>query len=160
MVSRSRRFPLTTSKPEVQEGELFKLVGNCGITKTGFMASFASACPVLDPPEPFVGWVIVEFVPDEWLVEYVTFQEWVRRLGLDKGLSLEQMAERVFKAIWDAISPFKLKVRCSATSTAHPEAWAEVERCERVLTGEYHPHPLDSEYWADYAVKRLEDLEQ
>lgn len=112
----------------VQEGKLFKTVENCGITRTGFRASFASSCPVPDPPEPFVGWVDVEFRPDEWLVEYVSFQDWVRRLGLDEGLSLEQITERVFRAIWEVISPSWLKVRCSATSTAHPEAWAEVEQ--------------------------------
>ena len=77
---------------------------------------FMSICPVPTPMKGFSGTIVVTYVPDKWLVEWDSMQEWLKNMSGDVN-SAEDFIAGVADVFMEIVKPctadFELLVDCA-----------------------------------------------
>ena len=97
------------------------------ISGTKMRIPFKSICSVIN--KPFNGDVIIEYHPKDFILEYVSFEEFIKEVTRDKSTA-EELANKIFQKVNGAINPKYLKVLVDVKkSEAHQptEVWIETK---------------------------------
>lgn len=91
------------------------------ISGTKIVLPFSAVCTVTD--KPFDGDVVIEYVPDHKVLEYVDAERFVRDTCLQK-LTAEELTQAVYEAVMGALKPAFAKV---LVDVKHSEAHQPVQ---------------------------------
>ena len=97
------------------------------ISGTKMKIPFKSICSVIN--KPFNGDVIVEYHPKNFILEYVSFENFVKEVIKEKSTA-EELANKIFQKVNNLIKPKYLKVLIDVKkSKAHQptEVWIETK---------------------------------
>lgn len=67
----------------------------------------------------FDGELYISFRPDKRLLEFESFERWLRKEFDNKPMTIEEAAQRVFSALEEALGDIPLQVTVSARTTVH-----------------------------------------
>jgi NADPH-dependent 7-cyano-7-deazaguanine reductase QueF len=90
-----------------------------------YRPKFSAVCSV--GRAPFYGVLEIKFKPEEKLLEFESFEKWLRSLA-EKKMTVEDLARLVFDEITIALGIIPLSVTVNAETTVHGPASALVER--------------------------------
>lgn len=67
---------------------------------------------------PFRGRLRIEYAPDKYLLEYCSFERWLRSLSEQPAL-IEELGRLVYDKLREALGDIPLRVTLSARTTVH-----------------------------------------
>lgn len=103
---------------------LFEVLPNtAAIDAVTFTPRFSTVCSV--GKAPFWGHVSIIFMPDEALLEFESFETWLRGFA-DRRLTIEEFCREVFDALMIHLVPRSLSVSVHAETTVHAQATATI----------------------------------
>lgn len=75
---------------------------------------------------PFTAEVFFEYLPDDKLVEFESFDEWLGKEVATEPHTIESMGLRIFSALLEVLGDIPLTVNATAKTTVHGPAETEV----------------------------------
>jgi len=107
-----------------------KIKSNFKISGTKIIIPFKSTCSIVN--KPFKGTIKIEYSPRKYFLEYVSFEEFVKKITQKKWI-VEELVNEIFQRLKKEIKPNYLKVTVKVEkSAAHrpTEVWVETKREE------------------------------
>lgn len=69
--------------------------------------------------QPFRGTIYIDFVPDNYLLEFEAFEKWLKEITVGKDHIIEGLCERIFDELMANLAPNTLAVTVNAETTVH-----------------------------------------
>ncbi|MHA1718035.1 MAG: hypothetical protein ACTSXK_00750 [Promethearchaeota archaeon] len=98
------------------------------ISGTKLEIPFSSVCSIID--KPFDGDIIIEYHPIDFILEYVSFEKFIKDVTKNKSTA-EELANIIFQKVKNTIKPRYLKVLVDVKkSEAHQptEVWIDTDK--------------------------------
>ena len=98
------------------------------ISGTKLTIPFNSICSIIN--KPFDGNIIVEYHPKDFILEYISFEKFIKDVIKEKSTA-EELANKIFKEVRNTIQPKYLKVLIDVKkSEAHQptEVWIDTNK--------------------------------
>ncbi len=98
------------------------------ISGTKLKIPFSSICSIIS--KPFEGDIIIEYHPIDFVLEYVSFEKFIKNVTKDKTTA-EELANTIFQKVKNTIKPRYLKVLVDIKkSEAHQptEVWIDTNK--------------------------------
>jgi NADPH-dependent 7-cyano-7-deazaguanine reductase QueF len=114
-------------KPDMRRIEpLFKMIPNVAqISRLLYSPTFSAVCEI--GHAPFHGLIEIEYWPNEWLLEFESFESWLRSIAMQQT-TIEGMARLTFDQLSAALGDIRLRVTVYAQTTVHAPVEATIER--------------------------------
>ncbi len=95
------------------------------VTSVEYMPQFSVICPV--GKSPFHGRAVIEYEPADTLLEFESFEMWLRTLSLKK-MTIEGLTRLIFDKLDDVLGEVPLTVAIHAETTVHAPAIVTIKR--------------------------------
>jgi|WetSurMetagenome_2_1015567.scaffolds.fasta_scaffold238490_2 NADPH-dependent 7-cyano-7-deazaguanine reductase QueF len=76
---------------------------------------------------PFHGTIEIEYSPQERLLEFESFEDWLRSIA-NRKMTIEELARLTFDHLSVALGDIRLRVTVKAQTTVHAPVEATIER--------------------------------
>ena len=93
------------------------------VTILRYEPKYATICSI--GKEEFTGTILIEFHPDLLLLEFMSFEEWLRSL-IKREMTIEELCRLVFDELLAALGDIPLVVTVTAKTTVHAPVRATV----------------------------------
>lgn len=101
------------------------LLNKPNVTRVKFTPEYSVVCSV--GKRPFAGVIEIEFAPDVYLLEFISFEEWLHGLW-GSEMTIEDLARVTFDKLTEVLGDIPLRVAVHARTTVHAPACAIIER--------------------------------
>lgn len=103
--------------------ELIKIPNEDKITWVEYTPKYAVIC--LIGRAPFHGKIRVTYCPEEWLLEFKSFEAFLRSIAMD-SFTIESLARFIYEALIDLLGDVILTIGISAKTTVHGRVEVEI----------------------------------
>ena len=93
-----------------------------GLTMCNINIPYSAICSV--GKKPFWGTVLIEYKPQDLLLEFVSVEDFVKSLGT-QSIIIEDVAQLVFYEISRALGDIPLRVSVNARTTVHAPVYVQ-----------------------------------
>ena len=90
-----------------------------------FQPEYSAICSI--GKKPFAGEVLLEYIPDDKLLELVSVEEWIQAFA-KKRVIIEELARLIFDEMTRALGDIPRSVTVTARTTVHAPASAIISR--------------------------------
>lgn len=98
------------------------------IERIAYTPTVSTVCPVEDVP--FEARIEITFNPGEHLLEFVSFDDWLKERVKYKKHTIEDLTRLVFDKVTEVLGDIPLSVTVTGTTTVHAPARATIKRGE------------------------------
>jgi NADPH-dependent 7-cyano-7-deazaguanine reductase QueF len=91
-------------------------------TEIQYTPDFDAFCRIGE--EPFTANAFISFAPTDRLLEFESFEKWLREEMLREPITIEEAAKRIFDALSAALGDIPLQVTVDARTTVHASVMA------------------------------------
>lgn len=74
---------------------------------------------------PFKAIVKIEYEPCNWLLEFIAYEEWLRKFASIGTTTIEELCDNVFDHLWEELEPEYLSVEVRGITKVHSPAFAQ-----------------------------------
>ena len=111
----------------MEDVQILTIPNDAKVDEIIFTSEFSTVCVV--GGVPFNGTVIIDFKPVDKLLEFESFEKWLRSIALD-SYTIESFTRLCFDKLTEALGDISLSVEVCAQTTVHASASAIIERGE------------------------------
>jgi len=112
---------------------MFGVISNdCEIELVEFYPTFSVICSV--GKAPFHGVIEITFIPAESLLEFESFEAWLRSIATE-SFTIESFCREVYDRLAETLRPEYLRVKVNAETMVHGPASAQIQSPMRRFEG-------------------------